>query len=165
MEFKLVKLDKLSGNEASVYAIQLLGESRTLFDHFISENINSHSSELKDILSRLRVIGHDAGAQEDFFKHNEGNPGDGICALYDKPRSHLRLYCIRYGSSLIILGGGGPKAKKVRRLQDDPKLKKENYLLRDIARQINQRIKDREITFYNEGKDLEGEIEFYENQD
>ncbi len=36
--------------------------------------------------------------------------------------SNLRLYCIRLGSAVVILGGGGHKPKTIRTLQDDTKL-------------------------------------------
>jgi hypothetical protein len=62
------------------------------------------------------------------------------------------------------LGGGGHKPKPIHALQDVEKLKKENYLLREIAAEINQRIKDREIEFINNYKDFEGNLEFYENE-
>jgi hypothetical protein len=40
---------------------------------------------------------------------NEGKYGDGVSALFDKPKYKLRLYCIRYGTQIIIVGWGGEK--------------------------------------------------------
>ena len=97
-----------------------------------------------------------------FSKLYEGELGDGVCALYDEPHVNLRLYCIRYGSSLIIIGGGRFKPKSIHALQDNEKLKTENYLLRLIACKINKRIKDGILEFANDGKDLIGDNEFYE---
>ncbi len=114
MKYKLLKLNKLSGNKASIYSVYLEKEGKMLFDLFLEENKISFKSELKDIVSRLSVIGHKTGARENFFKLNEGNPGDGVCALYDRPGSNLRLYCIRYGALIIVLGGGGHKPKTIR---------------------------------------------------
>ncbi len=165
MNYKLVKLPKYSGEEASIYTIYLFKEKKTLFGLFIEENKNLFKSELKDLSSRLIVIGNDTGARNIYFKEHEGNPGDGICALFDKPGSNLRLYCIRYGSSLVVLGGGGPKAKSISAFQDDQKLKDENYLLRNIAKEINKRIKEREIEFTNNHKDFIGNLEFYEEKE
>jgi len=56
---------------------------------------------------RLKIIGNETGARESFFKTKEGIPGDGVCTLYDTPDKKLRLYCIRYGKQLIIIGAGG----------------------------------------------------------
>lgn len=82
----------------------------------------------------------------------------GLCALYDSPDKKLRLYCIRYGATCIVLGGGGEK--KVRALQDDEKLKKENYLLRYISKRITEALKDGVIWWSADGKKLEGELYF-----
>jgi hypothetical protein len=160
MNFKIVKIGNLSGGYASVYSILLPDEGITLFDRFVKENKDSFISELKDIYNRLSTIGHTTGARVQFFKMNEGAPGDGICALYDNPDSKLRLYCIRYDSSVIILGGGGHKPKTIRALQEDSKLKEENYLLRKISNVITQRIKDAEICI-SDGE-IEGDLEFNE---
>jgi hypothetical protein len=81
--------------------------------------------------------------------------------LYDDEK-HLRLYCIRYGSIAIILGGGGEKPEGVRALQDDPKLKEENYRLRAIAKRINDRIKDKDL--YWDGNELGGDLNFYDDE-
>lgn len=142
-----------------MYSLFVEEENKTLFDLFLQENI-SHKSELIDIIKRLNTIGKKTGANEKFFKHNEGKPGDGICALYDMPDSNLRLYCIRYGSVLIILGGGGVKPKTIRSLQEDEKLKQENYLLRNISEQIARRIKEHTIEYDNDGYDFDGDLTF-----
>ena len=81
MNFELVKIDRLTGNKASIYSILLEGEDITLFDRFLNENKYSFISELKDIVARLNTIGHDKGAREVFFRKYEGKPGDGVCAL------------------------------------------------------------------------------------
>lgn len=91
-------------------------------------------------------------------------PGDGVCALHDMPNSNLRLCCIRYGNSLIILGGGGPKSKQIRALQENNKLTKENYLLRRLSIEITNRTTEGEISFTNEGMDLEGNLNFYDDE-
>ena len=88
---------------------------------------------------------------------------DLVCALYDNPDRKLRLYCIRYGMSLIIVGGGGPK--EVRALQDDEKLTKENYTLRDVSDAILERMRDKDIKFSDDHQELEGDLKFYDDND
>ena len=56
--------------------------------------------------------------------------------------------------------GGGLKAKTIRTFQEDEKLKAENYLLREIAQIINQRIKDKSIRFIDDYMNFEGDLEF-----
>jgi hypothetical protein len=160
MKLSLKKLNKISGNVASIYAIQFEGETETSLDKFIAENSTSFKSETKDIVRRLTSIGHLTGARAQFFKENEGKPGDGVCALYDNPDSNLRLYCIRFGSQLIVIGGGGHKPKSIRSFQEDPKLKKENDFVRWLSAQITQRIKDKEIRYTKDHIDFEGNLEF-----
>ncbi|MEX0988167.1 MAG: hypothetical protein WD052_11880 [Bacteroidales bacterium] len=96
------------------------------------------------------------GAQEHFFKTKEGKPGDQVCALYDTPEKNLRLYCIRMGNTVIILGGGGPKT--TRTLQKDPKLKKENYIIREVSEVIKQKMISRKLRFSDDELELIGEL-------
>jgi hypothetical protein len=160
MKIKLIKVPNLSGNEASIYSILFETDNTTSLDNFINDNISSFKSEIIDIIIRLKTIGNKTGARESFFKIHEGSPADGVCALYDKPYSHLRLYCIRYGSLLIIAGNGGEKPKNIKALQENEKLKKENEILRKLSQAITKRRFDKEIWFSNDFKDIEGDLNF-----
>lgn len=165
MKCRLVKINRLSGYKASLYSVVINEEKETLLEKFIRENKNSFLSETKDILKRLRTIGHKTGARKQFFKEFEGKPGDGICALYDDPDSKLRLYCIIFGAQILVVGGGGPKPKNIKALQENQKLKDENHFLRWLSEQITERIKDKEITFENDYLDFSGNLEFHEKED
>ena len=118
MYFKLEKINELSGAGATIYSVLLEDEEQSLFEHFLEENQLKYREELKDILKRLNVIGHQTGAREQFFKLEEGSGGDLVCALYDDPDKKLRLYAIRYGKTTVILGGGGVKGKQIRAWQE-----------------------------------------------
>jgi len=155
---QLIKISQLSGPMGSVYTILPDEEEITAFQNFISNNKNSFKSEINDIVGRLKIMGSRTGMREDFFKLYEGNPGDGVCALYDKDDSNLRLYCIRYGSQIIILGSGGHKPKSIRSFQEDEKLEKENFILRDLSKLITEKMRDKEIWFSEDGLDFEGEL-------
>jgi hypothetical protein len=130
---------------------------KTLYEQFIAENFDSHKSEIIYINKRLQIIGTRTGARDIYFKQNEGSPGDGVVALYDDPKKKLRLYCIRYGNQIIIVGGGGPK--RTRTLQEDPKLEAENYFLRWLSQQITSRLND-DIHFSKDALDFSGNLEF-----
>jgi len=164
MKYKLVKLSKFSENECSIYSILLNDEQETLLDKFIKENRDTFLSEIKDILKRLRTIGNITGARIDFFKLDEGNPGDGVCALYDDEESNLRLYCIRYGTQLVVVGGGGPKPKEIRALQENEKLTKENYFLRSLSAKITKRIIEKDICYTKNYLDFSGNLEFQDEE-
>lgn len=159
MKFSLLKIDKISGAKSSFYTVQL-EDGTILFDRFINENSELHEKELRDILQRIRAMAHHTGAQEHFFKLHEGKPGDGICALYDEPDAKLRLYCIRYGSAIVIIGGGGPKEKNIREFQQNKKLTDENYLLREISAEITDKMKSGEIRFSNDELKFVGNLDF-----
>lgn len=160
MKFRIVKLESLSGDIASIYSVILKDDHETLFDHFISENKNSFKSELKDIVSRIITMGTKTGVREHSFKLNQGKLGDGVCYLYDDPDKKLRLYCIRYGSTTLILGCGGEKPKKMRAFQESKKLTRENYVLREISEAITKRIRAREVQISYETNDFIGNLEF-----
>ncbi len=103
MKCRIVKIDELSGDGASIYSVIIENDTKTLLDEFIEKFSVSFKGETIDIVKRLRTIGQFTGAREQFFKLHEGVPGDGVCALYDKPESNLRLYCIRYGTQLLLV--------------------------------------------------------------
>jgi hypothetical protein len=157
---KLVKIDDLSGRRCSIYSILDCNKSKTFLDLFIDENINSFKSETIELISRLKTIGFKTGARIQYFKVHEGKPGDGVCALFDNEESNLRLYCIHYGMQLIIVGGGGYKPKTISALQEDEKLKRENYFLRKLSALITERMKEKEIKFSDDGLDFIGNLEF-----
>jgi hypothetical protein len=159
VKFEIVELDEFAGEGATVYSIALEEDEETLFDHFVEENEDLFPEEVDDIVRRIGTIALH-GARLDYFKHKEGKlgAGDGVEALYDRPDSNLRLYCIRYGLIAVILGGGGYKPKTIRAFQEDPKLTEENYLLRKISLHITKAIKDGAL--YWENNRLEGQLLF-----
>ena len=136
----------------------------TLFERFITENKHDHLNEVEDIASRLRTIGRKTGARDNFFKDWEGQPGDGVCALFDNPDKYLRLYCIRFGKGILIVGGGGHKPKAMRAFQESAKRTKENTYMRYISQKVEMRIRSREITFAPDGTELFGDFRFYDNE-
>ena len=160
MKCSLIKIEKLSGDKASIYSVYVDDDQETLFEKFIRENLISFKDETKDIIKRLKTMGHKTGAREQFFKLEEGIPGDGVCALYDDPDSKLRLYCIRYGTQIIVIGNGGPKSKNFRAFQEDEKLTKENYFLRWLSQQITNRIREGEISYSDDYMDFIGNLKF-----
>lgn len=155
---ELVKLQNLSGSKASIYTIFVDDDTESLFDKFLKENSTSFKREIEDIIIRLNTIGKETGARQHFFKEKEGTLGDGVCALYDEPGKELRLYCIRYGNRLVVLGSGGFKSKDIRAFQEDKKLEDENYFLRWLSKAITEKMKEKEIGLTDDGLDFEGEL-------
>lgn len=158
LKCQIIKIPNLSGVMGSVYTVLIDEELNTSFEKFVQDNQNSFKSEIKDIVGRLKTMGSKIGMRENFFKLYEGNLGDGVCALYDKDNSNLRLYCIRYGSQLIIVGGGGHKPKSIRTFQEDKNLERENFILRELSKLITEKMRDKEIRFSEDGLDFEGDL-------
>ena len=165
MGFKIVELENFKGKAATIYTIVDEVEKITSFDRFMKDNLATFKSEIIDIVKRLKTINTITGAKEYYFKLNEGLPGDGVCALYDSPDSHLRLYCIRFGNSIVIVGGGGEKPKDIRAWQENKILAKEANLMIEVSKRLALRIKEREIEFSEDGTSLIGNLEFYEDEE
>ena len=146
MKVILEKIPELSGMGASIYSFREIDSEISRFESFLEHN-STFEDEIKSIVSRLTTIGRKAGAQEQFFKLHEGNPGDGVCALFDLPDKHLRLYCIRFGNLILIVGGGGEKPKNIRALQESQTLERENDLLRTLSAMIAKMIREKDICF------------------
>ena len=140
VKFEIVEVDGYSGPKLRILSVLIDGEGDTLFDIFLNENWETYKEEVDDIVAKLRIMGRQVGLKMEFFRRDQGNFGDGVCYLFDYPEKKLRLYFIRYGDAnddhTIILGGGGPKPKEDHALQENDKLKEENYLLRDIAKTL-----------------------------
>ncbi len=165
MEYEIVKLSLLSGTQCTVYSIIPERGGLTLYDVFINENIADFREKVRDINNRLKLIGTKHGARHSYFKHFEGRYGDGVCALYDLPEKNLRLYCIRYGSDVIILGGGGLKTKETMAWQDDTKLTEEATRMIEYAKDIARRMDSGEIYMSRDKPELEGNFYFFEDEE
>jgi hypothetical protein len=157
MKFELVELTRLSGRKSTFYSLIINDDEVTLFDKFIEENDAEFPEEIDSIFDTLTKIGEKYGASRAFFKENEGKLGDLVCALYDTPHSNLRLYCIRLGNAVIILGSGGYKPKMIRALQESPKLKEENELLRVFSELLHKKMLDGDI-YWNGDMELNGDL-------
>ena len=128
MGFGIVKITDLSGDACKIYSVARDDSEDTLLELFLDEFDS-----------------------EGFFRENEGKPGDGVVALLNAPHFPLRLYGIRFGTSLLILGSGGKKGIHTRTWQQDSKLKSSAEQMIRLSALITQRIKDKEITLASDG--------------
>jgi len=163
VNYEIVQLEEFIGSKATIYSILPQGENETLFDIFVREHYTDYLKEIEDILNTIELITKKFGARENLFRPDEGKPGDGLVALFDNPGKKLRLYTIRYGSTILIVGGGGVKTKETRRWQDSPKLKAEAEMMIQISKEIFQRIKNKEIQFTTDGMEIYGNLNFTHN--
>jgi len=164
MQYEIVELASFSGERCTIYSILLKGRLDTLFDSFLRNNWGQYPEEMNDLLSRLQQIGHDDGLREGYYEPNEGKPGDGVCVLKNKAGGRLRLFFIRYGNDVIIIGGGGYKPKELRSWQDDPKLREQGDLIILLAEHIGRRIQNKDdLRWSNDLTHLLGDLKNYDN--
>lgn len=164
LEYEITELQQLSGRRTKIYTILPKGETTDLFSQFVKNWQASHPEEVKDIAMRLWQMGHKFGARADFFRHEEGKPGDGVCAFFDRPGAKLRLYCVRYGSVALLLGSGGPK--KVRAWQDDPILRRAAERMIAYAKDVNRRLSEGDTIYWSRDKtEILGNLKIYDDEE
>ena len=130
-----------NGLKATLYTVRLKGEPETEFEKFLQDPEIISSPHFQPLLVRIDEIANRLGCQENLFKFKESKFYDPVVAL---SRNSLRLYCCRYGNIILILGAGG--IKKTRTYQEDPKLNRNIAIMAYIAKRIDQRMQDKEIT-------------------
>ena len=84
VELEIVKIKQLSGKKTQIYSVILNQEDQSVFEQFLQNNYSEYPTEIEDIVSKLKIMATKTGAAEHFFKLNEGKPGDGVCALFDR---------------------------------------------------------------------------------
>ena len=145
--FDFVEIEEYSGKAAHIYSVHLQDDELCLLDQFFEEN-GSHKAALENISNRLRVMGNETGCRREFFKHEEGAPGDGVAALRE---GNLRLYCLYFDNTAVFFGSGGYKPPGCRAYQDVAELNEKAEQMKAIAQIINQAIKDKKIRIEENG--------------
>lgn len=100
---------------------------------FYDEFIETNNKEVNFFMDTLEKIGR-IGIKDGFFEDQGGNS---IYRLKNIPtnkkdKPQLRLYCIKWGSMCLIIGGGGKKPDDKRAWQEAPELRRINELLSKI---------------------------------
>ncbi len=149
-KIELVELEEFDPAMGHIYSVAVDDSDKTLFDLFLEENDADYRLELAEIIIKLKTMSSKTGFTDNYFKLNEGTLGDGVCAITDL-KGKLRLYCIRFGNILLVLGGGGPKSKLIRALQEDPKLLMENNNVRIISAAMAKAIREKELRIEEDG--------------
>lgn len=113
--------------------------------------------DLQKIAHQFTKIG-EFGAEERFFRP-AGKFKDNVWELprHYIVKSNYRLYCLRYGTSVVILGNGG--LKETRTYQEEPELHEFVMMLQAIDEKIKQLVNKGELMIAN--KQITGKLEFY----
>ncbi len=160
MGFRIVEIGELSGPACKIYSVAFDGDGGdTLFDEFLDRLDADFPEELDEVWAKLQFMGKEGGARIQFFRENEGEPGDGVVALLKESGYPLRLYAIRYGTALLILGSGGYKDPKITAWQEDNVLSRHALEMISISAKITERIKEKDITIASDGT-LVGDLYF-----
>lgn len=113
--------------------------------------------DLAKFVNLLDLIGKN-GAQERYLRY-AGKRKDNVFELPDHYlfKSKFRLYCLRYGEALLLIGNGGLKTTKT--YQEDPVL--DGYVsdLQQIDVKVKNLMKRGELFF--DGADIHGTKTFY----
>lgn len=149
-KIELVELEEFDNTMGHIYSVVVDDSDKTLFDFFLEENDSDYRQPLAEIITKLNTMASMTGFTDNYFKLNEGKPGDGVCAVTDL-KGKLRLYCIRFGNILLVLGGGGFKSKQIRAFQEDPKLLSENFKVREVSDVIAKAIKEKDLWIEDDG--------------
>ena len=145
MNFEITEMEELSGDGAKIYSVTLDGDETTLLEQFFEENAE-YETEINELLNKLYIMGQETGCRWDFFKHNEGKPGDGVSVL---KAGQLRLYCLYIDSTIVCFGSGGYKSPEIRAYQEKASLNAKVVQMEEIAERINKAIKEKDIEIKN----------------
>lgn len=169
MKIKLVKVKGISGDAAVVYTVErVYDKTRFINDFFFNYRDVAYKIEVQAINRTLRLMGSSYGVRENWVKGAQGKLGDGACYIkYPKfisnhsPRT-ARLYCIRYGTEIIIVGSGCIKPIDKNSTQQVPECENERTIIEKLSKLISARIADGEISFKNVGnvREFVGNLEF-----
>ena len=140
--------DLYEGPNAVIYTVKTIDDEDSEFDKFQNDPENTADPHFQDILYRLINIADLHGCRDDFFKP-ESTRDKAIFALYHSD-SDLRLYCIKYRLTLLIVGCGG--VKSTRTYQEDPHLNHCVETLEDFWERFDPLVRSGEIEIDSKGR-------------
>lgn len=134
--FELIQIDH--GDGGILYTVQFSDENLWEYEKFCQRPRVEGTQEFEDMDTTLDRMIDKRGFAEHFFKIY----GPPECA-YHKER--LRMYCLRYSSSVLVAGGGGYKPEEidgedVTSLQDVDHLDDAYKNIQYVRRRIEERL-------------------------
>lgn len=120
-------------------------------DAFFANAMQSHPEQATLLALKLEKMTHHNGFQDQYFKLGEGSRMDNVCAISEGP---LRLYCLRYGNIVVVVGGGG--VKSTRTYEEDPHLHSKVKTLQKICKALDEKIKEGELKLMEWGMAFDG---------
>lgn len=136
--------------KVSYYTVRIDGAPRNLWEQFLDDHEDDSFTDDLDILrTAMLQIGNHWGAQSRYFRF-EANRGGDASALPPYPRflegasSNLRLYCMRYSESVVILFSGAVKTTEY--AQDCDHVRPHFLQANQICKAIQNAVRDGELS-------------------
>lgn len=136
MKIRFCLKEYYSDKRGDFLAVQISGEAKTTYEQFVENNRATHADLLDEVADRIYRMAQRTGIRDNFFKPQGKNSVHSF-----RGTGKLRIYCLKYGSASVVLGGGGVKV--VRTYQEDEVLYKPVRLLQAIDRCL----KENEVNF------------------
>lgn len=136
------------GPKGNLYSVRIDGESKSEFQKFVENPEIQREPKFEHLIRQMNGMLDRWGFTANFFRP-EGRSSDSVAAL-SKQSGRLRVYCCRWGESLLILGGGA--IKKVRANKEDKILDDHMKAMMYVDRCLQARIRDHEVWFGNCGE-------------
>lgn len=138
--FELIKIDD-QGEEGVLYTVEFYDEDLSEYEKFCQRPGVEETDELEEMELQLDYMLDERGFAKYLFKTEKYDSPE--CAYH---KGRLRMYCLRYSSSVLVAGAGGYKpekidGEKVTSLQDveylDNAFKNIQYVRRRISRRLS----------------------------
>ena len=150
---EIVLVDQGSGG--TLYSVRFAGEKETELEKFLYNELLHKEKGFNEIVQRLSSMTDSLGYREQFFEMNEGLRTDSVAAL---KRGRIRLYCLRWSSSLLIVGTGGLKTAQT--YQKDMALRHIVPELQELDKLIMMRQRSGDIEIDHNNGSMRGNLIF-----
>lgn len=139
------------GKRTTLYTIRISNETKTEFEKFIDNKDVKNHRNFGSLVQRIKDVEERHGFRDYWFRYES----DPVYALFWEK---LRLYCLRWSQTIIILGNGG--IKETRTYQENPHLNDCVEKLLYVSERLEKRIREREITINYDESLFEGDLNF-----
>ena len=140
------------GDGGTLYSLRFDGEKETELAKFLQSQLLREEKGFNEIVQRLSSMTDSLGFREQFFEMNEGSRTDSVAAL---KRGRIRLYCLRWSTSLLNVGTGGLKTA-----QKDMTLRHIVPELQELDKLIMMRMRSGDIEIDHNNGSMRGNLTF-----
>ena len=162
MAIELKRLTHYSGEKASVYAVLNTANNTHPFADFLRRYAGSiYEDKAMNLVGRIKSMGTKTGVIDEFLKLNESEikgKAENMCALFDKPKKEMRLFCIKISNKIIVIGDGAPKPPNIIKWQQCPTLSKAARYMMLISEAIKSKVNSGSLSISSDGMSFKGNL-------